>query len=110
MRTEIACAKSARDGGRYASDLREAEWRSIAPDMPASKPPDRHRLRVGGEDENVGTQLGRVEEDAGSLDAQMLPPQRMLAAQDFGETGIERGLAGARHRHAPSGGAVGFPP
>ncbi len=110
MWTEIDHAKSVRDGGRYASDLREAEWRSIAPDMPASKLPDRRRVRVGGEDENVGPQPGRVREDAGPLDAQMLPPQRMLAAQDFGETGVERDFAGARHRHAPSGGAVGFPP
>ena len=43
MRAEIARAKSARDGGRHASDSREAEWRPIAPDMPACKPPGRRR-------------------------------------------------------------------
>ena len=43
MWTEIARAKSARDGGRYASDLRGAEWQPIAPDMPARKPPGRRR-------------------------------------------------------------------
>ena len=43
MWTEITRAKSARDGGRYASDLREAEWRPIAPDTPARKPPGRRR-------------------------------------------------------------------
>ena len=43
MRTEIACAKSARDGGRHASDSREAERRPIAPDTPARKPSGRRR-------------------------------------------------------------------
>ena len=43
MWTEITRAKYARDGGRYASDLREAEWRLVAPDMPARKPPGRRR-------------------------------------------------------------------
>ena len=43
MRAEIARAKSARDGGRHASDSREAEWRPIAPDMPVRKPPGRRR-------------------------------------------------------------------
>ena len=37
MRAEIARAKSTRDGGRHASDSREAEWRPIALDSrPAS--------------------------------------------------------------------------
>ena len=43
MWTEITRAKYARDGERYASDLREAEWRLIAPEMPAHKPLGRRR-------------------------------------------------------------------
>ena len=43
MWAEITRAKSVRDGGRHASDSREAEWRPIAPDMPARKPPGRRR-------------------------------------------------------------------
>ena len=43
MWTEITRAQYARDGGRYASDLREAEWRLIAPDMPDRKPLGRRR-------------------------------------------------------------------
>ena len=43
MWTEITRAQYARDGGRYASDLREVEWRLIAPDMPDRKPLGRRR-------------------------------------------------------------------
>ena len=50
--TEITRRQYRRDGLRYASDLTEEEWQSIAPHLPAAKPLGRRRatdLRRGGQ-------------------------------------------------------------
>ena len=41
--TEITRRQYRRDGLRYASDLTEGEWQSIAPHLPAAKPLGRPR-------------------------------------------------------------------
>ena len=46
--TEITRRQYRRDGLRYASDLTEEEWQSIAPHLPAAKPLGRPR-ETGGE-------------------------------------------------------------
>lgn len=42
--TEITRRQYRRDGLRYASDLTEEEWQSIAPHLPAAKPLGRRRV------------------------------------------------------------------